>query len=282
MKIPELITYMQGKLLAAEYAVGDGAEARSAARWLAAYLCRCPLRDLPLYSQKELAIEAVAPYLDRLYQGEPLQYVLGETEFMGLKLSCTRAALIPRGDSERLVEAAVELLRDHAAPHIADVCCGGGAFGLALVFYLPRAWANACDISAEALALAKQNRDALGLQERVGFYQGDLLSALPKGERYDFIIANPPYIPSNQLAALPGLAFEPALALDGGPDGLRYYRRLAKEALLYLETGGRLLLEHGDDQGPAVRRVFEEQGFKTVQQYRDYGGRDRGVLVQPR
>ncbi len=279
MKLSDLVTYLQARLLAEGYAAGDRAEARSAARWLAAFLCRCPLRDLPLYSQKELPRDAADAYLARLATGEPLQYVLGETEFMGLKLACGPGALIPRGDSECLVEAAVALLQEAEAPEIADICCGNGAFGLALAFYLPKAGVACCDISPDALALAGQNRDALKLTQRVALYQGDLLAALPPGSRYDLILANPPYIPSAELAALPNLAFEPSLALDGGLDGLAFYRCLAAGARPYLKPEGLLLLEHGDDQAPAVRRLLEGQGFAIRRQYLDYGGRARGILA---
>lgn len=280
MRLANFVTYLQARLVAEGYAAGDRAEARSAARWLAAFLCRCPLRELPLYSQKELPQDAADAYLERLASGEPLQYVLGETEFMGLKLSCKPAALIPRGDSECLVEAAVALFQEAEAPEIADLCCGGGAFGLALAFYLPRAKVTCCDISADALALAEQNRDALKLAQRVTLYQGDLLEALPPRSRYNLIIANPPYIPGAELARLPELAFEPSLALDGGPDGLAFYRRLAEGARPYLKAEGLLLLEHGDDQGPAVKQLLEDQGFAILRQYLDYGGRGRGILAE--
>ena len=256
-------------------------EAQMEARLLLAAALDLPLRELPLHHQDNIDIAMLLPLIERRKLGEPLQYILGETEFMGLPLYALPAALIPRCDSEVLLEYAINLLKNHPAPLIADICTGGGAFAVALAHYLPHARIYAVDISAAALAVAKQNITRNQVEDRVEPVQGDLLAPLTSRKlKMDLIITNPPYIPTEDIYRLAReLHHEPMLALDGGADGLVFYRRLAEETAPALAAGGRLILEHGADQQQAISQLLTAAGFKVVELIRDYGHNDRGIAA---
>lgn len=257
-------------------------EAASVARMLLSHQLSCPLSRLPLQHEAEIESAALEEKLARLEQGEPLQYLLGQTEFMGLDLICGPDALIPRGDSEPVAEAAVELLRSRKSQRIADICTGCGAYALALAAFLPRSRVLATDISAAALRLARRNAARLGLAPRVDFLRGDLLQPLSGlGLQFDLIISNPPYIASGDIDSLsPQVQYEPRLALDGGPDGLDFYRRLAGEVAQLLSAEGLLIVEHGAEQQEQLEALFADQGWQIRQRIEDYGHRPRGLALQ--
>lgn len=259
----------------------DAPEAASQARLLVAARAAIPYAALFFHLQDDFNYQLLEPDLAALAAGQPLQYILGETAFMGLSIRVRPCALIPRLDSEALLEAAIFALREHPAPQLADLCTGSGAFALAFAHYLPRAEVVASDISSEALALAEENAAALGLSSRVQFAQGDLFAALPPASaQFDLISINPPYIPQAELASLPPqVRQEPRLALDGGADGLDFYRRIAAQAAPFLTARGLLLLEHGDDQQDAVAQLFIAAGYAVQQRLKDYGQRPRGLLL---
>ncbi|NLF79880.1 MAG: peptide chain release factor N(5)-glutamine methyltransferase [Clostridia bacterium] len=267
------------RLTAAGYQPG---EAATVARLLLSHQLSCPLSRLPLQHDAEIEIAAVEEKLARLEQGEPVQYLLGHTEFMGLNLLCGPEALIPRGDSEPVVEATLGLLRGRHSPRIADICTGCGAYALAVAAFLPccRVWAT--DISAAALRLARCNAARLNVAPRVDFFCGDLLQPLSGlGLQFDLIISNPPYIASNDIDALsPQVQCEPRLALDGGPDGLDFYRRLANGAAELLGAEGLLIVEHGAEQQELLMRLFADQGWQLQQRIEDYGYRPRGLALR--
>lgn len=228
--------------------------------------------DRPL-APAELA--AFRERVGRRARREPLQHILGRTEFWSLPFLVTPAVLIPRADTEVLVE---EALKRAAGPcSILDVGTGSGAIAVALAHELPAATVTAVDISAEALAVAAENARANGIEGRVGFHQADL-GALPGGP-YDLIVANPPYIPAEGLAELmPEVRdFEPHLALSGGVDGLDCYRRLLPSAAGCLKAGGWLLLEVGFGQAPQVLDLLRETGFDERFAARDLSGIERVV-----
>lgn len=260
----------------------DKNEAASIARILLCHKLGIKLSALPLHYQDEMELANIEPELLRLKDGEPLQYVIGETEFMGLVIACTPSALIPRGDSEVVAELAISLMRDIEKPLIADVCTGSGAYALALASFLPKAELWAVDIDAAALTLARQNAARLGLSNRICFLEGDLLSPLQElNLRFNMLVSNPPYISSNDLLSLPKqVQSEPAIALDGGADGLYFYRRLAADTAELLLDCGYLLMEHGADQADDVAAIMQQAGFKIIQQVEDYGHNPRGLLVQ--
>jgi release factor glutamine methyltransferase len=206
---------------------------------------------------------------------EPLQYIVGRVEFWSLPFVVNPAVLIPRPDTEILVEEALK--RASAEATVLDVGTGSGAIAIALAHELPAADVHGVDISPAALEVAAENARLNGVGGRVRLAEADL-ARLPEGP-FDLIVSNPPYIPSGELAALmPEVRdFEPSLALDGGGDGLDSYRLLARQAPSRLRSGGWLLLETGAGQAPAVRKLLSEAGLLDVFSRDDYAGIPRVV-----
>ena len=194
--------------------------------------------------------------LDRRAAGEPVQYILGAADFMGLRFRVDHGVLIPRQDTETLVEAALIDLRSRpGSPALLDLCCGSGCVGLSLASLAPHARVTLTDVSPKALEIARANEKALGVKAEIK--QGDLFAGLGR-ERFDVIAANPPYIPSGDLPALQReVRFEPALALDGGADGLDFYRRIAGAAGDRLNPGGSIFVEVGLGQSHPVLELFK-------------------------
>ncbi len=216
---------------------------------------------------------------------EPVAYLIGHKEFFGLEFSVTPDVLIPRPETERLVELALEWMATTSSPPIiADVGTGSGAIAVTLAVYLPQAQVIATDTSATALVIAQRNAARHGVADRVRYVQGDLLAPLAGGWRYSyFIAANPPYLSQAELAAAPPevARWEPRAALDGGPDGLSVIRRLLAMAADRLHAGGAVLVEIGAGQGAEVlklaRRHFPQA---MVEIARDYAERDRLLAVR--
>ncbi|WP_305044048.1 peptide chain release factor N(5)-glutamine methyltransferase [Geoalkalibacter sp.] len=201
---------------------------------------------------------------------EPLAYILGEVEFWSLSFAVTPAVLIPRPDTEVLVEEALARGPDEA--RVLDVGTGSGAIAISLAVERPAWQVTALDVSPAALEVAQGNARRHGVAERLRFLPGDL-AQLPD-EQFDLIVANPPYIPSADLAGLmPDVRdHEPHLALDGGPDGLAAYRALAAQAASRLRSGGCLLVEIGQGQEVAVQSLFAQAGLRDVRNRADYAG----------
>lgn len=220
-------------------------------------------------------LTAVRERVRRRGRHEPVAYITGQKGFWSLDLAVDARVLVPRPDTERLVERAIERLKGREAPRIVDVGCGSGAIALALAHERPDATVIGVDRSPDALDVSRKNAAALGL-DRVEWRRGDLLAGL--AGPFDLVASNPPYIPSADIDALmPDVArYEPRAALDGGPDGLDLVRRLIPEAAERLAPGGVLLVEIGHDQGPAARALAEADGrFEAVQIVADYGRNDR-------
>ncbi|UYK76136.1 peptide chain release factor N(5)-glutamine methyltransferase [Xanthomonas sacchari] len=236
--------------------------------WLFAH-ARDPLAD-------EVA-DGFQALLARRVQGEPVAYLTGRRGFWTLDLAVGPATLIPRADTERLVELALERLDPAPGRRIADLGTGSGAIALALASERPRAQVLATDLSTAALAVAQANAQAHGLGN-VAFAHGPWLAPLA-GQRFDLIASNPPYIAAGDPHLQQGdLRYEPASALASGPDGLDDLRRIVADAPAHLLPGGWLLLEHGWDQGAAVRALLEVAGFAEVATYQDLEARDRVTL----
>ena len=259
-------------------AVGNGNPKRSVEE-LAAHVLGCKPLEIHF---KEISAEQEAE-LERLIaraeQGEPIQYIIGHVDFRGLEIHCDRRALIPRAETELLVEAVHgSEFRVQGLLRIADVCTGTGCIGLALAAELPNAEVMAIDISPEALALAKENAERLGLGDRFQCLENNLLEGVEENS-LDVVVSNPPYIFSNVWKNLDASVkeFEPQLALDGGEDGLDLIRPLVEQAARVLKPGGGLFLEIGYDQGQAVFQCLEKAGFENIQIIQDYAGLDRIV-----
>lgn len=250
-----------------------------------------PEQSIP--SGKSRLLESM---VSRRLAGEPIAYILGVKEFWSLPLVVSPDVLIPRPETETLVEAALEKISCEfrvssgacPRPVIADVGTGSGAIALALAVEAPHALVYAIDRSPGACRIARRNTEALGLTSRVQCIQGDLLEPLRTtraGGGCDLIVSNPPYIPSEICGTLsPEITtYEPRNAIDGGPDGLHYYRRIIEGAPAYLHEGGWLALEVGNDQAPAVMDlIWRTRSFGPAEVRQDAAGCDRVVLAPRR
>ena len=230
-------------------------------------------RELP-----EEQLQAYQALLARRAAREPLQHITGSVSFMGVEIACDGRALIPRQETELLAEQAVELSKQRDGLTALDLCTGTGCIAIAMAVLGRYSAITATDISQEALDLAKANitRNTASVE----LLQGDLFEAVG-GRRFDVIVSNPPYVAAAELPELMPEVREhdPLRALDGGPDGLAFYRRIAAEAPRHLNPGGRLLLEIGADQGAAVSGLLAAAGFKDVRVLQDYSGMDRIVTA---
>lgn len=224
--------------------------------------------------------EAYRSLVARRKAGEPFQYLLGTANFMGLDLIVTPDVLIPRFDTERLVEKALELLQDTAQPVVLDICTGSGAIALAISHYRKDAAVYAGDISEQALQIAVVNNQRC--HTTVTFRQGDLTA--PFGDlhgKVHLLASNPPYITTQEMQELPlDVQQEPHLALWGGEDGLDFYRTLTANAPTLLCNGGWLVFEIGWKQGEAVKQLMQEHGFCKVEVVKDWQDNDRVVIGQ--
>ncbi len=216
-------------------------------------------------------------------EGCPVAYLVGRKEFFSLEFTVNRSVLIPRPDTECLVVECLRLAKPMPEPTILDVGTGSGCIAVAVAKHLKTARVTAVDISPEALAVAASNADKHGVGERIRFVQGDLFASLPPGERFDFILGNPPYIPREEIAKLAdGVRnYEPHLALDGGVDGFAVFERLIAEAPAHLNPGGYLLIEIGSPQEePARERIARHEGYELEKTIRDGSGHPRVLIAR--
>lgn len=227
----------------------------------------------------------IASVLERRIKGEPLQYILGETEFMGLKFKLDPGALIPRPETEILVEKIIQAAnsqnRNAANMKILDLGTGSGCIAVSLAKFLPEAKIFASDLSPKALAVAKQNASLNKV--KVEFLLSDLFDN-PKMrlEPFDLIASNPPYVEKGQINKLqPELRFEPLISLNGGKDGLNFYRRIIKQAAGRLKKKGLLIFEIGFNQRSRVENIFQKsKNFKIIEVIRDYNKIDRIITAK--
>ncbi|HEY0785884.1 MAG TPA: peptide chain release factor N(5)-glutamine methyltransferase [Acidobacteriaceae bacterium] len=235
---------------------------RDASRDASLLLCRALGKDrswLMAHPEECLSVAQAWQYeqwLARRAQCEPMQYILGEQEFYGLRLAVSPAVLIPRPETEHLVEAALALVSSGEPVRIADVGTGSGAIAVALACAQPLAQLTALDLSQAALQIARSNAEAHAVSDRVRFLESDLLAAVA-GERFDIIVSNPPYVPSTEQLEPQVRDWEPHTALFAGEDGLAIYRRLIPQAREALVAGGWLLLEIGHGQRASVQALLE-------------------------
>lgn len=217
-------------------------------------------------------------YIQRRIRGEPVAYITGSKEFMSLDFQVNGNVLIPRPETELLVETALELLKEHREPRICEIGTGSGAIAISMAHNLPRARIFAGDVSPAALELARQN--AYRLEVNVEFRVGSLMDPFLEEMPFDMIVANLPYIPEEEFHLLPpGIKnFEPSIALLGPGDGLDLYRELIPRALPLLKEKGQIICEIGDRQGAAAREIFKD--FGQVQVISDLAGKDRLICAR--
>jgi release factor glutamine methyltransferase len=278
-----------------EFLARKGVEsARLHAELLLAHALKMPRMQLYLSFERALTaaeLELLRGLVKRRGEREPLQQITGSTSFCGLEIAVDRHVLAPRPETELLAERGWQFLQELVRqgegspewpPKALEFGIGSGCLAIALAVHCPEARVYGVEVSAEALEMARQNAARHGVSERLDLRQGDGFAALPEGLRAHLIVSNPPYIPSAELGSLaPEVRdYEPRLALDGGPDGLVYYRRLAVEAPPFLGPGGRLMVELGDGQAEALLDIFGAQNWivETVQE--DYTQRARILVVR--
>lgn len=253
------------------------AEASLDARLLLEFVCHTNRNDLLVHGDKEILKEEqdiYVNYIDRRKAHEPLQHITGEQEFMGLVFEVSGNVLVPRQDTEVLVEETMRYLHDGMS--ILDMCTGSGCILLSLLKYSNGCKGVGADISQEAVAVAKRNAQNLQISD-VSFVESDLFESVEG--RYDIIVSNPPYISTGEISGLMEevKAHEPLLALDGGEDGLFFYRKIIEKAPEHLNGGGYLFFEIGYDQAEAVTDEMKKAGYKEISVVKDYAGLDRIV-----
>lgn len=245
-----------------------------------------------IYTYKDKLVKESEAYkyfelINKRKQGYPIQYIVGKQEFMGIDFYVREGVLVPRPDTEILVENVLKWVDKYSNKNdiitIVDIGTGSGAIALSLAYYIKNAIVYTVDISESALKVAEKNRNKLRLEDRVVLLKGDMFDPLEdlnlKG-KVDIVVSNPPYIPTDDIPFLQKevSVYEPSTALDGGKDGLCFYRRIIPEAGRYLSHAGLLAFEIGYDQAKAVENlVFNEGSFDNIKIYRDLSGHDRVV-----
>ncbi len=255
------------------------------ARTLLAHVLGVPAIEVIVRSSDEPTEAEKTRYRELIQKrvaGTPTAYLTGQREFFILPFAVSPAVLIPRPDTETLVVAALDLLKGRANPMALDLGTGSGCIAVSLAKRNQSLTVDAVDVSAEALAVARGNAERNGVAARVSFLEGDWLAAVPAGKRYDLVASNPPYIATAEIATLDAGVrdFEPKLALDGGPDGLAFYRRLAEGAANVLAPGGWLAVEVGYTQAGAVRELFAAAGLVVGKTHKDGANIERVVTAR--
>jgi release factor glutamine methyltransferase len=247
--------------------------AASEARSLLAFALDTTRESLIAQPQRQVTASAAARFRDlcaKRLAGEPIAYLLGEREFFGRSFRVDRSVLIPRPETECLVEAALQALKGLDRPSVLDLGTGSGCIAITLALERPDADVSATDVSEPSLELARTNAAALGA--RVAFVHADWY--VPNGRRFDLVVSNPPYVAADD-PHLAELGYEPREALTDGGDGLACLRQIIGQAPAHLSSRGALLVEHGFDQGGAVRAMMIESGFGSVRTLADLAGVER-------
>lgn len=235
----------------------------------------------------------VSSVLKRRIKAEPIQYILGKTEFFGLEFKVTADVFIPRPETEILVETVLEIASSfklHAPRlNILDIGTGSGNISISLAKLLKDCRIIAVDISKQAIVVAKNNAILNGVETKVSFIKQDFFDLQPAAcslqpKSFDFVVSNPPYIPTQEIETLqPEVRYEPHIALDGGNDGLDFYRRIIEETPHYLRKDGFLIMEMGFNQKEAVKNIFQKSGyFEIIEFVKDYNNMDRVIIAKKR
>ena len=254
------------------------------ARMLLQYTLNKPREYLIVYDKKELTKEQEKCYLqnvEKLIQGTPIQHITKAQEFMKLNFFVNEDVLIPRQDTEVLVEEVLEITKRLTRPNILDLCTGSGAIAISIAKYAQNANLYASDISKKALKVAKQNARNNGVEDRINFIESDLFNSIPK-MKFDIIVTNPPYIRRGDIPKLDKeVQNEPKIALDGGIDGYDFYRKISNKAYEYLKYNGYLCMEIGYDQKEFVMDILEyEKRYSKTYSKKDLYDNDRIIVTR--
>ena len=252
--------------------------------WLIADLLSCNRSEIPLHAQTDLTAEdqdLFSRRVERRTRREPLQHILGTANFLGYDFQVSAEVLIPRPETEVLVELALEFLVNLPNPSVFDLGTGSGCIALSLAKRCPKASIIGTDVSREALALARANAVSLGILDQVEFRHADGLAVFAKGKQVDLILSNPPYVPTANIDTLePEVRdHDPRLALDGGPDGMQFYRLLADEGQSHLKSGAKLMAEFGDGQAATIVDLFDQAGWPSVTTVNDLSHQPRILIA---
>jgi release factor glutamine methyltransferase len=274
-----------------EFLAGKGVESpRLQAELLLAHVLKIKRLRLYLDFERELSpsdLDQMRAMVKRRGAREPLQHILGSVSFCGFEIAVSRDVLIPRPETELLAERAWTFLEERlktgkTAVNALDLGTGSGCLSIALAAKVPEARIVAIDLSGSALAQARRNAESNGVLARIDFHEGNAFEAVPAGLKFDLIVSNPPYIPTREVASLePEVRdYDPALALDGGVDGLDFFRLLAVEAPHRLDPEGRLMVEFGDGQEVALQAIFSPPQWRVEAIVPDYTGRNRILIAR--
>ena len=256
--------------------VSDEADIEAAI--LLEFVCNTERGDLFSHPERLLSEDEEKKYfslIERRNEKEPVQYITGKTYFYGLEFFCDKFVLIPRFDTEVLVEEVIKRAPKNC--ELLDLCTGSGCIAICVKHERDDIAVSASDISKEALLVAEKNKDRYNLD--INFIQSDLFENIDK--KFDIIVSNPPYIPTKVISGLEDKVkdFEPKGALDGGEDGLDFYKEIAKEAVNYLKDESILIMEIGFDQGEDVSDILHDNGYKNIEVIKDLNGLDRVVYA---
>ena len=247
---------------------------------------------LSLYLEKDMILDRdtaslLASVLKRRISGEPIEYILGKTEFMGYEFRVTPDVFIPRPETEILVETVIKYATSHkpqaTSLEIIDLGTGSGCIAISLAKFLSNLKLTVTDISSKALEIARYNAILNNVINKIRFIQSDLFDTYNlTPNTYDLVVSNPPYIPTVEIDNLQTeISYEPRIAIDGGMDGLDFYRRMIKESPLYLKPGGFLIMEMGFNQANAIRDIFKNSvDYKIVDVIKDYNHIDRAIVAR--
>ncbi len=265
---------------------GKGVEAaRLESHVLLAHVLKCPRIELVARSDEGVSDAERSSFrelIKRRVDGWPVAYLTGVKEFYLLPFEVSPAVLVPRPDTETLVLEALKLLKPRAAPAVLDLGTGSGCVAVSVAHQHKTARVTAVDISPDALEVARRNAARHNVADRLTFLGGDLFGPLPAGGTFDVVVSNPPYVTPAELEGLDPCVrdHEPRLALDGGPDGLAFYRRIAAGVGPFLKPGGSVLVEIGNTQADAVRSLFAAQGYEAGPAIKDMAGQPRVVVAR--
>lgn len=278
MKVEELLKY--GKIELEKNKIED---ASIIAKILIQHVLKIDKNKIIIEKEKKvekIKEEEYKKYIKEIIQGKPVQYIINNQEFMKLNFFVNENVLIPQPDTEILVEKVLEIVKENMENKILDICTGSGAIGISLAYYLNKAKLTLADISSIALEISKINAKRNNVEEKIKFIKSDMFEKIE--EKYNIIVSNPPYIKTNIIPTLDKqVQNEPYIALDGGKDGLKFYRILINEAPKYLEKDGILIFEIGYDQKKDIEDLVKEnKNYKSMQVIKDLSQNDRVVILK--
>jgi len=259
-------------------------EARMETSLLMAHVLSCGRTFLIAHANEILTpgqLQAFQSFVLRRAAGEPLQYVTGHQEFFKLDFEVTPDVLIPRPETELIVEVALEFLNGKTSPYFADIGTGSGCIAVSLLYELPNARAIAVDVSPSALEVARRNAERHRVSDRLRLIESDGFAAIGANESFDLIVSNPPYVSDEEIETLQReVRREPARALAGGKDGFAVIRRLLKETTAFLRTGGHFIFEIGFGQGETVEKLIDQKVWELIEIRRDLANVPRTVILR--